>query len=588
MADAIRGDGAPARSGSSVVQSSLSILLRAAEILLGGSPAPFTGRRSAPEPGRKDQKRPEGANVHENIVKGQARGNLEMPAGEEVTGRETPSTQGPRNGQRMNMQRAAEIGVEAPGIGRKVRGLPQEQPSEWGETGHECHTGGETRGIPANGQAKEQPEQRRAGWEAPGREGPRNGQEEPDERNTREVNPGVNRMQGGVNTAPPRQRADAGGLGVAREGITGSGCQGAHAHPRDEGMEEIVFGIGVGEETPGEERNREAGPGSEEPNALPRQPRNAAALGGAQRSGDKGKRPPGGDMRKTHPAETGGAATENPGWIGGGTLTEGVGVGSMPQTREPARAGTPRVNAEEEGVRDGTCIGSRPPPVQHKRTGPAVPQVAQTGLLPRIEGGQQLVLASRPRVDAEVREPTTPESLVSGGSSPSVDVSPYLSRERGHATPLGRAVSARRRLPFDFEEDPSPIYTSKFKVPRLAEGQRPSGGSVGSRQFAASHRREQSTPKELPRRGSHPDREEQEEGLEDLLGNTATLGLPQGSPRSAGHPGVLAPLAQGNAPIARSRGSRVETAEEAARTASRLTGRDLGEEPEREQEEARF
>ena len=87
-----------------------------------------------------------------------------------------------------------------------------------------------------------------------------------------------------------------------------------------------------------------------------------------------------------------------------------------------------------------------------------------------------------------------------------MELSPYLSSVRGRTTPVGRAVSARRRLPFEEEEEVhSPIFTSAFKVPRMAEGQGPSGSSVGSRQFAALHRREQSTPKELPRRGSTPD-----------------------------------------------------------------------------------
>ena len=112
-------------------------------------------------------------------------------------------------------------------------------------------------------------------------------------------------------------------------------------------------------------------------------------------------------------------------------------------------------------------------------------------------------------------------------------------------------------------------------------------GARQSRQFAASHRREHSTPKELPRRGSNPDREEQGEGLDGLLGNTATFRLPQGTPLGLGYAGVLAPLSQANAPAVWSRASRMETAEEAARTASRTTGQDPGEEQELDAEAAR-
>ena len=50
MADAIQANSAPGRSGSSALHKSLNALLKAAEIILGGNPAPLTGRRSAPEP----------------------------------------------------------------------------------------------------------------------------------------------------------------------------------------------------------------------------------------------------------------------------------------------------------------------------------------------------------------------------------------------------------------------------------------------------------------------------------------------------------------------------------------------------------
>ena len=59
-----------------------------------------------------------------------------------------------------------------------------------------------------------------------------------------------------------------------------------------------------------------------------------------------------------------------------------------------------------------------------------------------------------------------------------MELSPYLSRVRGHTTPVARAVSVRRRLPFEDEEALSLIFTSAFKVPRMAEGQGPSGRSA--------------------------------------------------------------------------------------------------------------
>ena len=163
-------------------------------------------------------------------------------------------------------------------------------------------------------------------------------------------------------------------------------------------------------------------------------------------------------------------------------------------------------NAEESRVGGHASEENRPPFIQTAEIGAGIPSYAQTGLLPAAIGGQQLVQSSHLREDAVGTGQETPEGGQSKGSSPTVELSPYLRGTRGHTTPVGRATSARRRLTFDFEEQ-SPIYTSAFKRPRLAERQAPSASSVSSKQFASTDRREQSTPMELPRRGSHPERE---------------------------------------------------------------------------------
>ena len=81
------------------------------------------------------------------------------------------------------------------------------------------------------------------------------------------------------------------------------------------------------------------------------------------------------------------------------------------------------------------------------------------------------------------KEMGTPDAKNSGASSPSVDLTPFLSGTRGPTTPMGRAVSARRHLPFGEEETPSPIFTT-VKRPRGAQPAVMSGNSLGSAQFA--------------------------------------------------------------------------------------------------------
>ena len=61
-----------------------------------------------------------------------------------------------------------------------------------------------------------------------------------------------------------------------------------------------------------------------------------------------------------------------------------------------------------------------------------MPRTMGTGWAPRGKGTQQLVHASNGREELEELGEITPENEQSGGSSPSVELSPYLIRIRGH------------------------------------------------------------------------------------------------------------------------------------------------------------
>ena len=109
MADAIQANSAPGRSGSSAFHKSLNMLLKAAELLLGGDPATLSGRRSAPQLGRKHNevkvRSMEGGTLRKD-------GNARYSEGgaKGIAGQETPSTEGATSGARKPAE-----GDSAPG-----------------------------------------------------------------------------------------------------------------------------------------------------------------------------------------------------------------------------------------------------------------------------------------------------------------------------------------------------------------------------------------------------------------------------------------------------------------------------------------
>ena len=146
--------------------------------------------------------------------------------------------------------------------------------------------------------------------------------------------------------------------------------------------------------------------------------------------------------------------------VGEGTPSQvSAGVQVMPRG-EPVLASTLRVNAGRR-VGGPTREAHRPPLPVSAEIGAGMPSYMQTGLLPGdiaaqqlvdeapgkrmvpgIREGDQRVYCSSPRKDAVGRERKTPESRKTKGSSFSLDLSPYLSRKRGHSTSGGRTESA--------------------------------------------------------------------------------------------------------------------------------------------------
>ena len=160
-------------------------------------------------------------------------------------------------------------------------------------------------------------------------------------------------------------------------------------------------------------------------------------------------------MRQTLPAQTG-IPEERQGALLGGSnpVEERAGDENSPQREEPVEAGTPPKAQGQKGGANGNAQ-PRKPVVPGRKTQQEEPRTLGTlgtGWALRDKGTQQLAHTSNGHAELEELGEVTPENEQSRGSSPSVELSPYLIRVQGHTTPGGRAVSARRKLPFDEEE----------------------------------------------------------------------------------------------------------------------------------------
>ena len=166
-------------------------------------------------------------------------------------------------------------------------------------------------------------------------------------------------------------------------------------------------------------------------------------MGGVRAGLVQRKTPGPGGRRQTPPAETGMTNEQQEALFWGSTPVEGITRASNTlQVRKPVCAGTHQGRISQNGGAN-TTAGNTPTVPPGRKIGVKA-QVVRAGFVPRENEGEQLVLASQPRGDADESGQITPESGQSKWSSPSVELSPYMSMVRGHSTPLGCAVSARR------------------------------------------------------------------------------------------------------------------------------------------------
>ena len=97
------GKSVPSRSEGSALHKSLNILLKAAEVLLGGDPATLSGSRSAAQLGRKHKKvkvrSKEGGTIRKEANARHSEGRAKGTAGQE-----TPSTESAKSGARKPVE----------------------------------------------------------------------------------------------------------------------------------------------------------------------------------------------------------------------------------------------------------------------------------------------------------------------------------------------------------------------------------------------------------------------------------------------------------------------------------------------------